>query len=920
MSGDLVGQSIAHFRIVEKIGEGGMGVVYKAYDEKLGRAVALKVLPEPFATSEQRRQRFLREAKSAAAVTHSNIATIYEVGESVGRVFIAMELIEGASLREVIEKQVSVPEALRIAGGIALGLSRAHGKGIIHRDLKPENVMVTPQGDVKILDFGIAKLEDTKSASGDAKTEQQLTREGSVLGTPAYSSPEQARGERVDARSDVFSFGVMLYETLTGVKPFPGETAVAIAIASMLNEPAPVRQLNPEVPAEVERIVARCLEKLPGARYANGQEIAAALGALEPGTSHPPTERSSAPATASSRDASGPSASQATPAPSSLGAPRRKVGRPWLLPILLGLGLVVIVGIEGLRLRSRSPAGTGAADKDALTQQTPASGAGLVSAPQAITDLPPPASRSPEALDAYKQGMQLMRDGAPGGAMEMFEHALKLDGSMAAAELRSALLSFALNLNEEQPKQLEHFKAAVAGRGSLGEHDRILLDAMEPSFRHPRELAESERRVRPLLVRSPDDVDFLFWHALLLYATGSIDESLRLYARMTALDPAFGLAWARYGAVFANLSSRAEDAFRELDKCVSARPNATQCMHVRMKLEANEGLCDRMEADARRLVSLEDEDPRWVSWLGTAIYATGSPLSAVRSAEEQAEARTAADERTSLVLHHQWSLDVLGGDFVRARERLDAIHGLVEHEVREPPHLDYAYVATALALETGNPARAVSVARDYLDHVDAWSMEGWAGDAGEGRMSMWNVLYNAGGTTAEELARHHDDWLRKARATDRWASNTPFFWLETYAAFPAGPTPAQAAEAIVALPQYENKRAIEAIVGTGAPLFGAVDHKTDDDLVIGTTYLLARQLDEGLSYLKRAASSCRAIDFPVAHTQAQFWLGEALEQKNDVEGACAAYKVVLDRWGHAKPRSVTGEKARKRVAALACAK
>jgi hypothetical protein len=272
------------------------------------------------------------------------------------------------------------------------------------------------------------------------------------------------------------------------------------------------------------------------------------------------------------------------------------------------------------------------------------------------------------------------------------------------------------------------------------------------------------------------------------------------------------------------------------------------------------------------------------------------------------------------VLHHQWSLDVLAGDFVHAGQRLDAIHGLVEHEVREPPHLDYAYLATALALETGNPARAASVARDYLDHVDAWSMEGWAGDAGEGRMSMWNVLFSAGGTTAEELARHHDDWLRKARASDRWASNTPFFWLETYAAFPAEPTPAQAAEAIVALPEYVNKRAIEAIVGTGAPLFGAVDHKTDDDLVIGTTYLLARQLDEGLVYLRRAASSCRAIDFPVAHTQAQYWLGQALEQKNDVGGACAAYKVVLDRWGHAKPRSLTAEKARKRVTALACGK
>jgi serine/threonine-protein kinase len=282
MPGDLVGQSLSHFRIVEKLGEGGMGVVYKATDEKLGRAVALKVLPEHFAESQERRQRFLREARSAAAVTHANIATVYEVGEADGHVFIAMEFIKGRSLREVLAERLPVPEALRIAKSIVRGLAAAHENGVVHRDLKPENVMVTPKGDVKILDFGLAKLHETHTPSvlAEARTEQQITEEGRVLGTPAYMSPEQARGETVDARSDVFSFGVMLYEMLAGVRPFQGGTAIAILMAVTTKEPEPVAALNPEVTPEVSGVVERCLKKLPDARYANGQDVVEALGAL----------------------------------------------------------------------------------------------------------------------------------------------------------------------------------------------------------------------------------------------------------------------------------------------------------------------------------------------------------------------------------------------------------------------------------------------------------------------------------------------------------------------------------------------------------------------------------------------------------------------------------------------------------------
>src|SRR5579859_2511120 len=193
--GDLVGRRLAHFRIEAELGEGGMGVVYRATDEKLRRPVALKVLPESFVKDEDRRRRFLREARSAAAVMHANIAAVFDIGEADGQVFIAMELVLGETLRARIDQGLPLVESVKIATEIARGLDRAHEKGIVHRDLKPENVMVTPHGEVKILDFGLAKLREESAASLSVlegqETAPELTREGRVLGTPAYMSPEQ---------------------------------------------------------------------------------------------------------------------------------------------------------------------------------------------------------------------------------------------------------------------------------------------------------------------------------------------------------------------------------------------------------------------------------------------------------------------------------------------------------------------------------------------------------------------------------------------------------------------------------------------------------------------------------------------------------------------------------------------------------
>ncbi|MGO8995385.1 MAG: protein kinase domain-containing protein [Polyangiaceae bacterium] len=882
------GASFDRYKIEALLGEGGMGQVYRAYDERLQRSVALKVLRVDSSGIPQSGTdgavRLVREARLAAALDHPNAIAIFDVGE--GRVadqpssfpYIAMELIVGCSLRGYIgAAEVSIAERVRWLTDVARALAAAHRRSLVHRDIKPENVMIRDDGVVKVLDFGIARRTvDVNAATLAAGSGGTLTADGIVVGTPLYMSPEQMRGEKLDGRADQFSWAVMAYELFSGNVPWQKGDGLKVVSQILSLDPPPLRSNAEPLPPLIEATIQRAMAKSPASRFASMDEIVASLDSLGLRTTPsavPPDFR----APGVSPSALSTKSSLATARPPSL-APRR-----WRGAIVGGALLLAMAAIAGgWALRVARPSSAGMRPGDASTTVAVA-----------------PTPMTPEARRAWEEGMLQLRRSDANGARTL-EHVLQLDPDFAPAHLELAITFLETHPNVAR----EHYRSALEHRLVLIERDQALMDAFGPSFENdPPDLDATRSRLVALTKRMPNDGEIAYWLGQLdvdrLHCADAIPE----LDRALQLDPESGSAALGKAQCYFVQGDR-QGVAAALADCERAVPGAWQCLEVKFADEVKSGRCTDMLADARKaIVTHPDADDPYL-YAAQALYAVGSPMSAVTESIAQGRSRSTniIPIRSRILL--DVNLAVLRGDFAEAekielaREADKAIAASSEEGI----HSIGDWARVEIARESGLAGKAADIASDHVARAEAWTPESAV------RIEVayaFRSRFMGELAHAKRMSRSEYEAARAARIAANAAKDNPlvrgYLWLELYAV-PAETTD-DAKEALAVLPKYE-------------PIGKTQDYPSG--YAIGHVYQLAGRLDDALPRLQEAAGECDAIYFPFENTRAHFALGQVLEAKGDVAGACKSYAVVVSRWGSAKPRSVTGSQAKARMAALRC--
>jgi eukaryotic-like serine/threonine-protein kinase len=851
------GDKLERYEIRSLLGRGGMGEVYRAYDPKLQREVALKVLlPEHGGQGSQAAGSMLREARAAAALNHPNAISVFDIGEWHGGMYIAMELIAGKSLRSYVgAADVPAERKLRWMADVARALGAAHKAGIIHRDIKPENVMIRDDGVVKVLDFGIARRTAVPSdATAEMAALSTATGSGVIVGTPMYMAPEQIRGEDLDSRTDQFAWGVTAWELLTGELPWgPSRAAIKVLAAILTADAAPLSTRG--VPDPVSEVVARTLSKARDARFSSMEEIADQLDPRDAG----------ARVSVEKAPVGQPAAAQTSPQPmSDTGEQPAKRG---MRPLALAAAaLIATAGVAAFWMGTRNGPATAA--------QASASASS-----QAAT----PISSNPEATLAWQRGERAFRGASTTIAHRELDQALKLDPAMAPALLRLALMDYTATPSHAR----ELLQRASQNKERLGAADRALLDAAETwMVRNDRDgwIEGLSRAVGQF----PRDGLLQTYLAVARAQKGDLQGALQAVDAAIAAEPGLGLAWLRRGRLqllMGDLSASAE----AYEQCLKLSSTAVDCLEERISLRSREGHCEEALADAQSVVNA---DPRSASGYFTKanlLAGLERPREAVFVAlGQQWERIQDAAERKQGELNDRIAYEELQGHF---QEALKLVGEWQTSIAQSPDLIDQAGPSASICelnLEIGKPGIAAQAATEFLARVEAYSPIQRNQDLS---FVFLESLQRGGKLTNKQFEERRASWFR----------NEQLRWLHGYAMFARTREQAEAALAIVQ-------------DAGGVPSWHA--RSIASDLAVGKVYALAGRSAEALPYLKAAARACDVLADPMAQTQAHLYLGIALADSGDKQGACKAWQVVLGRWGTSG--SITAQETRKRAKDAGC--
>ncbi len=905
------GDRFDRYVIEELLGEGGMAQVYRARDPRLHRRVALKILrtregldPEADGAGDLA----LREARASAALDHPNAVAIFDVGKAEGQLFIAMELVSGKSLRSFVsERAIAWDVKLRWMVDAARALGAAHDRGLVHRDVKPENIMVRDDGVVKVLDFGIAKrtvIDISLVGTLDEPLTQSVA--GGIVGTPWYLSPEQLKGDPVDGRADQFAWAVTTYELLTGQLPWPkGVDGFQLVLAILNATPPPPSTFVGELPAIAEAALMKALAKAPSQRFDAMESLVTALEGL-----CSPSRRSWAEVTVATRKTD--PAPAMTPSPAVLPppggqstdgaatlsnpgpAPRASLTRPAAV-VAVALAGAAIVGLASARLGQQGSQGA----QNLAPPMPPASAS---SVPTPLTALPPPRSSVPEALAAYATFRQSFRDADWSSAMKALEMAVARDPELAAAHLRLAFLRSLEAAKEGLVRS--SFHEAVRNRANLDERDMALLDALEPYLqRDPSDPLEAERRLEAVSERWPQDAEIAYILGSVRYDRGDIPAAVAAFDAATTIDPGFAGAQSQRGGCLAYLG-RWDDAHTALEAALHQSPTNTEALWYEAQIAEQQGRCADMEVTSRQWLARDPDDAFGYSWLANALASEGRPVDTVRTALEQKWMRLEPDDRAKRAAFDRADLASMTGDFASAESELQTLETLLASEPGAQAHAESQATLVRIAEETGRSDRARDLATSYLARKDAWAPPHRVDDVSilfDPVPTMLGALARAGSISAAQRAAQRADWLATWRAKTS-AAYLGDLWLAAWA-MPAGS-------------HDDGVAAVGALPGLGGPPVFAPTIASQGH--VGHAYLLAGRAGDAVAPLRAGASSCTVLGDNLANTRAWHDLGAALEATGDHAGACQAYGVVLARWGHARPRSVTAEDARLRSKALGC--